>query len=344
MIDEFGPGDEALLWPPVAHAGDRFRGLVQDSGMTAGPFADGALRVSGDLASGLQALANRLTFDEQNALRVLSVGAGGTATMADMPRVRTLEQVVRRLRGAWLVDLIEADGIVSLYQPILSAATGANFAFEALARGRGDDGQLIPAGRLFEAARDAALMTQLDLAARVAAVRGFAQVRPDSRLFINFQPTTIYNPATCLRRTFELVDELQLDRSRIVFEVVESEEIKDQAHLLDVLQTYRNAGFQVALDDLGSGFSSLNLLHRLRPDYVKLDMELVRGVANEPYKGSITRKLLETARELGIATICEGVEDAADHTWLQQAGADYVQGYLFAKPGALSDFVRNATT
>jgi EAL domain-containing protein (putative c-di-GMP-specific phosphodiesterase class I) len=91
----------------------------------------------------------------------------------------------------------------------------------------------------------------------------------------------------------------------------------------------------IALDDLGAGFSSLNLIHQLRPDFIKLDMDLVRNVHQDPYKAVITEKLLEIAQSLNIRTIAEGIECQEELTWVRTHGATFVQGYLIAKPAAL---------
>lgn len=88
----------------------------------------------------------------------------------------------------------------------------------------------------------------------------------------------------------------------------------------------------MALDDVGAGFSQLNLLHLLRPDFIKIDMELVRDVHRDPYKAMIVRKLIELADELSITTIAEGIESLDELTWLRTNGARYVQGYAIARP------------
>ncbi len=88
------------------------------------------------------------------------------------------------------------------------------------------------------------------------------------------------------------------------------------------------------MDDIGSGYSSLTLLNKLRPDYMKLDMQLIRNIDHDAYKALITGKLLKTAQGLGITTIAEGVETAAEYAWLRHHGADLVQGYYIAKPAA----------
>jgi EAL domain-containing protein (putative c-di-GMP-specific phosphodiesterase class I) len=88
----------------------------------------------------------------------------------------------------------------------------------------------------------------------------------------------------------------------------------------------------VALDDVGAGYSSLNLVHELRPDILKLDMELTRDVHKDAYQAMIVRKLLEVSSELGIETVGEGVERDEDFAWLREHGATYAQGYLFGAP------------
>src|SRR5262249_43989437 len=91
-------------------------------------------------------------------------------------------------------------------------------------------------------------------------------------------------------------------------------------------------GFLVALDDLGAGYSSLTLLTRLRPDFVKLDVELVREVDIDAYKANIAAKLLELAHSIGIQTIAEGVETLGEWQWLREHECDYVQGFFFGRP------------
>lgn len=118
-------------------------------------------------------------------------------------------------------------------------------------------------------------------------------------------------------------------------ELVETDQVKDIKHLLNIIQFYRKRGFRIALDDLGAGYSSLNLLHHIKPDFIKIDMELIRDVDQAPYKGMIVKNLLMLAENLGIETIAEGVETAKEWQWLVENKATYIQGYLFAKPAAV---------
>jgi EAL domain-containing protein (putative c-di-GMP-specific phosphodiesterase class I) len=173
----------------------------------------------------------------------------------------------------------------------------------------------------------------MDRAARVSAVEHFAPQAVPGLLFINFMPSAIYDPAFCLRTTFEAVDRHGLDPDRVVFEVTESERIQDQGHLRGILDYYREAGFRIALDDLGAGYASLNLLHQIRPDFVKLDMELVRDVDTDHYKAALAEALLGAANKLAIPVVAEGVETEGEADWLRSTGASFLQGFLYYKPG-----------
>lgn len=98
---------------------------------------------------------------------------------------------------------------------------------------------------------------------------------------------------------------------------------------------YRAAGFKVALDDLGAGFSSLNLLQALRPDFVKLDIALVTGIDRDPFKAVLAGKLIEAARAFDMLVVAEGVETEAEYHWLRDHGAHLWQGFYFARPAAV---------
>lgn len=265
----------------------------------------------------------------------LILADGEELSMHHLTRMHPLESVVARLRGEWLIDLLREQRLYSHFHPIVHTQEPQRiFAYECLARGRDKEGGPVFPGTMFDIAISADLLFNLDRACRLSAIRGCVEYGIESNVFVNFTPGTIYNPKHCLKTTLRAVEAAGLSPSQVVFEVVESEEITDPDHLLNILNYYREHGFRVALDDLGSGFSSLNLLTRLRPDFVKLDMELVRNVDKDEFKSVITTKLLSMARNLGVQTIAEGVETVEEWNWLREQGADYVQGFLFARPAA----------
>jgi EAL domain-containing protein (putative c-di-GMP-specific phosphodiesterase class I) len=277
-------------------------------------------------------LERSLSSVEQMGARALLVAAGTTPELSDFFRVETLDRFIERLHAEPLLDLVRNERLTSVFQPIVRAADPSDiFAYEALLRGPG--GATLP-HTFFEVARNAALLPALDLAARRSAITGAAAHGITTRLFVNFAPSSIYDPDFCLRTTIATVDSLQIPHERIVFEVVESDEVTDVNHLRNVLQRYRDAGFGVALDDLGSGYASLTLLADLRPDFVKLDMSLIRGVDADRYKALIAGKLIETAHAVDLPVIGEGIETEAEFAWARDNGVDLIQGFYIARPAA----------
>ncbi|MBO6560887.1 MAG: EAL domain-containing protein [Nisaea sp.] len=290
-----------------------------------------------DVDSVMTALFGELNKKELKETKVLTT-AGEDPTPLDMTRVISADVFVNRYKGQWLVEAIEAELYDTWYQPIVEAkASSADnpFALEGLFRMRDRDGNNISPGYVFNLAEHAGLLFSLDIVARTSAVRRAAQAGYRGRIFINFNPSSIYDPAYCLRTTASAVAELGLKPADITFELTETHRIQDKDHLKGILAFYRQAGFKVALDDIGSGWSGLNLLHEMRPDFVKIDMDLVRNIDRDPLKQSIVGHLISISREHNIEVIAEGVETEEEAILLREAGANYLQGYLFAKPAPI---------
>ncbi|HEY9856782.1 MAG TPA: EAL domain-containing protein [Stenomitos sp.] len=325
------------LWFPLDHIFQKAQSFLQQAGheheLLVAEQCMLLRLVEGELSKAMAGLGGLLTLEEQRDTQALFMRGHAQPMLADFGRVTSLFQFITMVRSGWLIDLIGEERLTTHFQPIVSAADTARiYAHEALMRGIEPDGSLVYPPKILNLARDAGMLFQLDLLARLTAVRQAHRHGIPQRVFINFNPAAIYDPTHCLRSTIQAVDEAGIPRENIVFEIVESDHTQDLNHLKAIIAYYREQGFQVALDDLGAGYSSLNLLHQLRPDFVKLDMELVRNVHLDPYKGLITRKILEIAQHLGIQTVAEGVEYVEELEWLREHGADFVQGYLVAKP------------
>jgi EAL domain-containing protein (putative c-di-GMP-specific phosphodiesterase class I) len=224
----------------------------------------------------------------------------------------------------------------TVFQPILRLTPWGEefYGYECLMRAE-VAGQSVSPVEILDLARGTGLLFQLDLAARRSSLIAAQEQRVAQMIFVNFSPNSIYNPQTCLDSTVRQVDALGLDRRQVVFEITEGERLPKMAHLRRIVDYYHDQGFGVALDDVGSGYSSLNVLLELRPDYAKLDMGLTRGVHTDPSRALVTGKLLETLQGLGIASVAEGVETAEELEWMRSHGADFVQGYYFARPSPL---------
>ncbi|WFO53622.1 EAL domain-containing protein [Aeromonas veronii] len=120
---------------------------------------------------------------------------------------------------------------------------------------------------------------------------------------------------------------------QIMFELTEVEQVQDSQHLRSIVDHYQALGFKTAIDDFGAGYSGLSLLADFRPDIVKLDMYLLRGIDHDPTRQAIVRHSLALLAELQITPLAEGVETREEMTCLREMGVSLMQGYLFARPG-----------
>ena len=274
---------------------------------------------------------------EAEETRALFVHGAGEPKLSDFARMSTLHALDVLAQSGWLLDQIAEGRFTSFFHPIVRARdTQDVFGHEALLRGVERDGSVVAPQPILALAREAGLLSEVDNAACRAAFREAARARGDINVFINFSPAAVRDPDAQLRITLREIDEAGLPRDRVVFEVVEADRFGDSPHLERVLMGYRRAGFRVALDDLGAGWSTLNLVHRLRPDFIKVDRELIRGVHKDPVKAVIAGKLLEIGRDLGIGSIVEGIEEEAELRWVREHGADFVQGFLLGKPAPVA--------
>jgi EAL domain-containing protein (putative c-di-GMP-specific phosphodiesterase class I) len=288
---------------------------------------------AGRLEEVIFAMKDCLSESERRDTRALILAEGEQPTLADLMGTRSVASLMASVQERWLVEMIRDQRLTTHFQPIVRVGDpGEVYAYECLLRGKMEDGSLVSPDRIYGAARESELLFQLDRAARLTSIREAVAHGIRERLFINFNPSSIYDPTFCLRSTITAINRAGINPDRIVFEVVESDRV--DADLLSIMATYRKAGFRVALDDLGAGYGSLNLLSSLRPDIVKLDMRLVRDVDRDRYKAGITSKLLEMARKLEIAIVAEGIETAEEFEWFRDHGADFVQGYFIARPAS----------
>ncbi|MFC0205893.1 EAL domain-containing protein [Novosphingobium soli] len=221
-------------------------------------------------------------------------------------------------------------GIAMAFQPIVDAETGEVFAYEALVRSQAGEGAGAVLSRVTPDNRYA-----FDQQCRVAAIRGAVAagiLDTGARLSINFLPNAVYSPVACIQLTLKTAQETGFPTDRLLFEFTENERIVDTDHVRTIVETYRRMGFATALDDFGAGYSGLALLARFQPDFIKLDMELVRGIdANRPRR-LIVEGVARMAEAIGITVIAEGIETLAEYETLRGLGLRYLQGYLLARP------------
>jgi EAL domain-containing protein (putative c-di-GMP-specific phosphodiesterase class I) len=247
-----------------------------------------------------------------------------------------LDQVIARMNTRWFVKLLANDGVSVVFQPLVSVATSSCVACECLVRGD-REGVEVGAESMLSTARILGMSHELDNAAwRGALKQGRSLMQKGVDLFLNFTPSSMHNSAFDVKKTKAMCREMGANISQLVFEVTEAEKVNDFDFLKQVMQEYRAEGAKVALDDLGSGYSSILRLAELRPDYVKLDQRLVRGAYVDYLRSVLLKAVTEAAHKLNIRVVAEGVETEDDLRFCVEIGADLAQGYFLARPAVVA--------
>ena len=154
---------------------------------------------------------------------------------------------------------------------------------------------------------------------------------------VNLSRADVFDP-TLVDRLVRLIEENGLDYGDMKLEVTESAYTDNAKDLLDVIRRLRAIGFEVEMDDFGSGYSSLNMLAAMPIDVLKMDMAFVRNIESSDADYMLVKLILDIARHLKLKVVAEGVEHEGQLALLKDAGCDLVQGYYFSKPVPPEDF------
>lgn len=251
----------------------------------------------------------------------------------DSGKWRPIKEVEELINSQWIDKVISEQQVTCHFQPIVDVEEKI-YGYEVLSRFFDEAGKPIPPLEAYKAAKSRDRMYSLDRVCRLNAVKQASFL--NKKVFINFVPTSIYSPEHCLRSTVQLAQQLGIDPSYFVFEVVETEQVEDLEHLKRILKYYKEKGFEYALDDVGEGFSSIDVLKELTPNYMKLDMKYVQGVSKDKRKQDAAAHFLDAAIQVGAIPLAEGIEEIEDFIWLKNCGYQLFQGYLFGRPSPIS--------
>lgn len=259
---------------------------------------------------------DRLVAEIQDAARICDASrrrrSEGAAPAVVSPASPPLDEA---FAGLWLAA-----------QPIVRASTRSVYAYELLLRSSCAALSSPPA--ILGAAERANRLPELAGLVRAAAARRAATLAPGHRLFVNLHPRDVVDPGL-LRDD----DPLLPHASRVTLEVTERDHLEGVPGVDEALRRLRAAGYRIAVDDLGAGYSGLTSLVELAPDVVKLDMSLIRGIDRDRTRARLVRAMFQLCDDLGIEVVAEGVETPSERDTLGALGCDLLQGYLYARPG-----------
>jgi PAS domain S-box-containing protein len=257
------------------------------------------------------------------------VGASTVTRDITDRRQRDREKRLNRERQAWqtqIEDALEEGGMEFHPQPILDLRTGEISHHELLLRMH-MDGEIVPPGRFLSHAETSPLMRRID---RWAIRRGI-RLAAEHPVAINLSATSLSDAGT-VAAAEKALREFGADPRDVTFEITETAAVEDLEAAHSLVKALVGLGCGVALDDFGTGYGSFTYLMRLGVTSLKIDMEFIRGLSEDPDDQRVVRAIVAVARNFGLSTVAEGVETEAALEILRELEVDQAQGFLIGRP------------
>ncbi len=240
------------------------------------------------------------------------------------------QERARRDRGGMLDKILLEQSVTTVFEPIVRLATNGVLGYEALSRGPIGTGLETP-NALFATAEIFDREYELDSLCRRRALANARGIDAEQLLFLNILPTCIQDPDFQSAHVRETLAELGLGPRNLVLEISERQAISNFPIFREAIDHFSGLGFRIALDDTGAGFSSLEAALELQPDFLKIDMSLVRSIEDSPEKQEVLRGLQSLAARMGSQVIAEGIETAAELAAIIALGIEFGQGFYLGR-------------
>lgn len=173
----------------------------------------------------------------------------------------------------------------------------------------------------------------VDLESKASAFRLARQLNlEDVKLSVNLLPMSLIGDASAVDRLLDQISTYELSPQQVIVEITEQEAVASPGDFRSAIERLRGAGIGVAIDDFGAGFAGLSLLAEFQPDKLKIDRYIIQNVHLDGPRQAIVRAIVHACSAMGVTPVAEGVELIEEWSWLQAAGVERFQGYLFARP------------
>lgn len=257
------------------------------------------------------------------------------ASLVDTPLTEPLqgEMPASILRGTqYLQEMLTEQAGRVLFQPIIDFKSGEVFGYESLGRGMHANLKIAP-GHLFDLADQCGLAVPLSQMFMRQAVREAVQLPPGRHIFLNLHPSEMACP-DLLESLRETLLHAPSDRKFVV--EINEKAVVELNSLRHVLEKFHDVGLRVAYDDFGTGQARLLELAESPPDFVKLDMSLIRELHLNASRQNLVRAITRASLDLGVAVIAEGIETHQEAEVCQSLGCGFGQGFFFGRPRSAS--------
>ena len=219
--------------------------------------------------------------------------------------------------------------IVSYFQPIINNKTRIIEKYESLVRLVDEEGNVLSPYAFLDISKKGSYYNKITHRVLENSFKILEHIT--TKISINLSSLDIEKEET-RDILYELLERYSLDTSRIVFELLEDESVKDFAVIKRFIQKVKKLGVMIAIDDFGAGYSNFERLLEFEPDILKIDGSLVKNIANDVYSRNIVETIVSFAKKQNIITIAEFVENEEIFNILYNLGVDYSQGYYFGEP------------
>lgn len=237
---------------------------------------------------------------------------------------------MRRSWGGEIQQVIRDGGIRVHYQPVVDLTNLRVIGYEALSRGPEGSALESPAV-LFELSREAGIAAELDRLCRRIAIDSARGIGPGRKIFLNTRADLLADPEWRDGGVERRLASLDLAPSDVVVEIPEPSASTDDGALAQRVRGIKERGFLIALDDIGTGYSGVGSIDRLRPDFLKVDISLVRRIDKSLIQQDVLNALVSIGGRAGAEVIAEGIESSQELEYLRGHGARYGQGFLFSE-------------
>ncbi|WP_200762846.1 EAL domain-containing protein [Nitrosophilus alvini] len=225
-------------------------------------------------------------------------------------------------------EAIKEDRVEPYFQPIVNTATKKIEKYEALVRIIDKDGKIVLPYEFLDIAKKSKLYTQITKIVIDKAFRVFEN--RDEEISINISTLDIES-AEIAEAIKNSIDKYDISR-RVVFEITESEEVKNYEELMKFARNVKKCSCKLAIDDFGSGYSNFAYILNMGVDYLKIDGSLIKNITSDEKSAALVKAVITFTKELGIKTIAEFVADEEIKRMMENIGVDYMQGFYIGKP------------